>query len=213
MYPLIEIKTVPIEIQMKTRNATLEYSRGTAEMEVSRSDGGGLDIKSRPIRLRLDSFEARNSINPTTMRSVKESASKGRQAAYEATATYARQGDLFLNAKLGEDVVGQIAKQNVDKRLQSELALDFTPDPGIDVDWEEGDIQIRYEMEQMNLDWKISKGEFKRSEERRVGKECRLSGRHHQVHRRSDLRPALRRPQLRAGRRPRVTDARREKPD
>ena len=26
---------------------------------------------------------------------------------------------------------------------------------------EEGDIQIRYEMEQMNLDWKISKGEFK----------------------------------------------------
>lgn len=161
MYPLIEIKTVPIEIRMKTRNATLEYSRGTAEMEVSRSDGGGLDIKSRPIRLRLDSFEARNSINPTTMRSVKESASKGRQAAYEATATYARQGDLFLNAKLGEDVVGQIAKQNVDKRLQSELALDFTPDPGIDVDWEEGDIQIRYEMEQMNLDWKISKGEFK----------------------------------------------------
>ena len=57
--------------------------------------------------------------------------------------------------------MGQIAKQNVDKRLQSELALDFTPDPGIDVDWEEGDIQIRYEMEQMNLDWKISKGEFK----------------------------------------------------
>lgn len=160
MYPLIEIKTVPIEIQMKTRNATLEYSRGTAEMEVSRNEGG-LDIKSRPIKLRLDSFEARNSIRPTTMRSVEESAEKGQQAAYEATATYARQGDLFLNAKLGEDVVGQIVRENADKNIKTELGIEFLPDPGVKVDWEEGDIQIRYEMDQMNLDWKISRGEFK----------------------------------------------------
>lgn len=159
MYPLIEIKTVPIEIQMKTRNATLEYSRGTAEMEVSRNDGG-LDIKSRPIKLRLDSFEARNSLRPTTMRSVEQNADKGREAAYEATATYARQGNLFLNAKLGQDVVGQIAKENASKDIKS-LGLQFLPDPGVEVDWEEGDIQIRYEMDQMNLDWKINKGEFK----------------------------------------------------
>lgn len=160
MYPLIEIKTVPIEIQMKTRNATLEYSRGTAEMEVSRNEGG-LDIKSRPIKLRLDSFEARNSIRPTTMRSVEESADKGQQAAYEATATYARQGDLFLNAKLGQDVIGQIVKETADKNIKTDFGLEFLPDPGVKVDWEEGDMQIRYEMDQMNLDWKISRGEFK----------------------------------------------------
>ncbi len=53
MYPLIEITTVPIEIKMNIKHATLEYTRGTAEMEVSRSEGGGLDIKSRPIRLQL----------------------------------------------------------------------------------------------------------------------------------------------------------------
>lgn len=34
MYPLIEIKTVPIEIEMKTTNARLEYKRGIAEMEI-----------------------------------------------------------------------------------------------------------------------------------------------------------------------------------
>ena len=50
MYPLIEIKSVPIEIRMKTTNASLEYTRGTAEMEISRSDKG-LDIRSRPIKL------------------------------------------------------------------------------------------------------------------------------------------------------------------
>ena len=35
MRPLIEIQTIPIEIQMKTTNAHLEYARGTAQMEVS----------------------------------------------------------------------------------------------------------------------------------------------------------------------------------
>ncbi len=161
MYPLIEIKTVPIEIQMKTRNATLEYSRGTAEMEISRHEGGGLDIKSRPIKLKLDSFEARSSMTPTTAQSVEQSAQSGRRAAYEATATYAQQGNLFLNAKLGQDVVGQIAKQSVDQEIKTELGLEFIPKTGVNIDWDEGDIQIRYEMDQMNLDWKISQGEFK----------------------------------------------------
>ena len=32
MYPLIEIKTVPIEIEMKVTHAKMEYSRGTAEL-------------------------------------------------------------------------------------------------------------------------------------------------------------------------------------
>ena len=98
-YPLIEIKTVPIEIEMKTTNARLEYKRGEAEMEISRSDGG-MNIKSRPIRVKMDTFEARNSISPTPMRSVVQAAQAGRQAAYEATATYARHGKLLLNARV-----------------------------------------------------------------------------------------------------------------
>ena len=32
MYPLIEITTVPIEIQMKVTPAHLEYSRGTPQV-------------------------------------------------------------------------------------------------------------------------------------------------------------------------------------
>jgi len=161
VYPLIEIKTVPIEIQVKTKNASLEYSRGTAEMEISRGDSGGLSIKSRPIRLRLDTFEARNSIRPTTMRSVEQSAQKGRQSAYQATATYAQQGQLFLNAKLGEDVVSQISRQQTSQDMQLNAGLEFLPSTGPNIQWEEGDIQIRYEMDKMNFDWKIDKGEFK----------------------------------------------------
>ena len=104
MYPLIEIKTVPIEIEMKVTPAKIEYSRGTADLEVSRGDGG-LSIKSRPIKLNIDTFEARNSITPTAMRSVEQYAQQGQQASYTATATYAQQGHMLLEAKIGQDMI------------------------------------------------------------------------------------------------------------
>jgi len=160
MYPLIEIKTVPIQIKMTTKNAQLEYSRGTAEMEIG-WEKGGLNIKSRPIRLKMDTFEARNSICPTTMRSIEQGAQKGVQAAYEATAAYAQQGKLFLNAKVGEDVVDQIVRQNVTKNYKPNVGLEFLPKTGVNIQWDEGDLQIQYEMDKMNFDWKIGQGEFK----------------------------------------------------
>ncbi len=161
MYPLIEIKTIPIQIQMKIKGASLEYSRGTAEMEISRSESGGLDIKSRPVRLKLDSFEARNSITPTTVRSVEQAAQQGRQAAYEATSTYTQQGDLLMNAKVSDPVLNQFSQEAVEKPLKREPVLDFLPKTGVNIQWEDGDMQIRYEMDKLNFDWKIEKGEFK----------------------------------------------------
>ena len=161
MQPLIEITSVPIEIRMKTTNASLEYTRGTAEMEISRTEKG-LDIKSRPIKLQVDTFEARSSMVPTTKQSVEQSAQSGQQAAYEATATYAQHGKLMLNAKLGQDMVKQFAKEPTDEQIQKsgQVGLDFAPKEEPEIDWEDGDMEIRYEMDKLNFDWKIDKGEF-----------------------------------------------------
>lgn len=49
MGPLIEITNVPIEIEMKVSHAKLEYTRGTAELEISR-DNGGLSIDMLPLK-------------------------------------------------------------------------------------------------------------------------------------------------------------------
>ena len=81
MKPLIEITTVPIQIEMKTTNAKLEYARGTAEMEITR-DNGNLQIKSRPIKVNIDTYEARNSLTPTIARYLEQGSQKGQQAAY-----------------------------------------------------------------------------------------------------------------------------------
>ena len=93
MKPLIEITTIPIQIEMKTTNARLEYARGTAEMEISR-DEGGLSIKSRSTRINIDTYEARNSVSPTLARRLEQDAQKGQQAAYQATSTYVDQGQI-----------------------------------------------------------------------------------------------------------------------
>lgn len=158
-FPLIEIKSVPIEVEMKVTDAKLEYVRGTADLEISRNDGG-LHIKSRPIRLNMDTFEARNSITPTTARSISQSANRGQQAAYEATAAYARQGQILLTAKVGEDAIARIAAQQQAQNVQTNVGIQFLPSVGPNIDWNPGELQIRYEMDKLNFDWRLNHPTF-----------------------------------------------------
>ena len=159
MKPLIEITTVPIQIEMKTTNAKLEYARGTVEMEISR-DKGGLNIKSRPIRVNIDTFEARNSITPTLARSLEQGAQKGQQAAYQATATYAQQGKLMMETKLGEEVITKFSRESLMKNVK-DVGLTFLPSTGPEITWDVGEMNIRYEMDKLNFDWKFGEGDFK----------------------------------------------------
>lgn len=161
MKPLIEIQTVPIEIEMKTTHARMEFKRGTAEMELSR-DKGGLSIKSRPIRVNIDTFEARNSITPTAVRSIEQGADRGVQAAYEATASYARHGQLFVEAQLSEDTVAKIAQETQTKAFNADRTpeLTFLPSTGPEITWQEGHMDIHYEMDKLNFDWQVDNGNY-----------------------------------------------------
>ena len=153
MYPLIEITTVPIEIQMKVTPARLEYSRGTAQVEIRR-DKGGLNIRSNPIRVNIDTFEARNSIVPTTARSIQQQAQQGQQAAYQATAVVAQEGRMMMEAKIGQNVIPQLAaQQTMGQPAQS--AISFIPSAQPELSWNGGEMSIRYEMDKLNFDWRM----------------------------------------------------------
>ena len=158
MNQLIKITSVPIQYELKINNARLEYSRSRAELEISRNDGG-LSIKSHPVKLNLDSTEARNSVVPTTARSVAQTAQAGKEAAYSATAQMAQEGHLLLNAKIGEDVIGQIMQQRT-AAPAGEFQLGFTPSAPVDINYEAADLTINYEMDKLNFDLKIANGNF-----------------------------------------------------
>lgn len=157
MEPLIKITSIPIAIELKVNNARLEYQNATAELEVSRNKGG-LQIKSHPIKLNMDTFEARNSVVPTTRRSIEQSAQKGKNAAYQATATLAKEGQLLLNAKIGDDTIGQIISSRM--QVPTDFGLDFIPKTGPNLSWSQPDLTIEYQMDKLNFDWKVAKGDF-----------------------------------------------------
>ncbi len=155
MERLIEIKTVPIELEMKVNHARLEYKRSTVDLEISR-DTGGLKIKSKPIKLNIDTFEARNSVTPTAMRSIEQAAQRGQQKVYETTATYARRGDLLLEAKIGEEMISRFAMES--QQVNTDFAMQWLPSTGPDITWDTGELNIRYEMDKLNFDWRMNSG-------------------------------------------------------
>lgn len=155
MERLIEIKTVPIELEMKVNHARLDYKRSTVDLEISRNQGG-LQIRSKPIKVNIDTFEARNSVTPTAMRSIEQAAQRGQQKVYETTATYARRGDLLLEAKIGEQLISQFAMES--QQVNTDFAMKWLPTTGPNISWDGGELNIRYEMDKLNFDWRMNEG-------------------------------------------------------
>lgn len=158
MYPLIEIKTVPIEIQMKVTKAHLEYARGTAQVEISR-DKGGLNIRSQPIKVNLDTFESRNSVTPTTATIIRQQAQAGMEGAYQATGVLAREGRMMMEAQIHQDVIPQLAKQQSLGETNNPN-IEFLPSTGPDISWDGGQMSIQYQMDKLNFDWRMEQMSF-----------------------------------------------------
>lgn len=158
MGPLIRITTVPISFEFKVNNARLEKSSGTAELNLTR-DKGGLRIQSNNIKLNLDTFEARNSVSPTAIRSVEQAAEKGKSAAYEAIARYTNEGTIMMDAKFNGQALDQIFASRA-QLPTGEFTVGFTPSAGAEISWSEPDISIQYEMDKLNFEFKLANGDF-----------------------------------------------------
>lgn len=165
MGPLIEISTVPIQIEMKTTSAKLERASGTAEMEFSRSDKG-VSVRSRSVRVNLDTYESEGSrtVSPITQM---------RQATYKAASAYTNQGQLMMTSHLAGAGVpaqntgapaqtpGNPAKAPAQASPSGQNAAPVIPtDPAAAAELDVGEMSIRYEMDKLNFDWKFGQSEF-----------------------------------------------------
>ena len=158
MGPLIKITTVPISYELKVNNARLERSSGTVELNLTR-DRKGLRIESNNIKLTLDTFEARNSVSPTAIRSISQAAETGKSAAYEATARYTNEGTIMMDAKLDGNALNQIFANRA-QLPTGEFTLGFTPSARPEISWSEPNISIQYEMDKLNFEFKLANGNF-----------------------------------------------------
>lgn len=156
MKQLIEITTVPISIEYKKTDWQFKPAQSTAELEMT-TEKGGLQIKSRPIKLNVDTFEAQNSVNPTVKTNVENFASKGKQAAYQATARYVQEGNILMDVQLTDEALQQIADMRLGNNEHKTPNIKWIPEHPADITWEPGELSIKYETDKLNFDFKQNK--------------------------------------------------------
>ena len=155
MEPLLEIKTIPMSFEMKINRARLELATTDATFEVSRGKGG-LQMQMKPAKLKIDTVEARYSAGlKSAMHLISDVAKKGVQAAYEATATYAREGNLMLDINIMDNPIPEIAM----KKFISDVSFNigFIPSTGPDISWDTGGISMSFAMDKLDFDWNIER--------------------------------------------------------
>ncbi len=158
MEQLIKITTVPIEYELKINNARVQRRNGSAELEISKTEGG-MTIKSRPLKLSIDTFEMRNSISPSPARSVAQLPSKGTMASYEASAQFANEGKILLNAKLDEKIEAfRTISQQHTQNPSGMGNVDFIPKGNVEFETTKPEVEIEYVMDKLNFDAKIDNG-------------------------------------------------------
>lgn len=158
MEQLLKITTIPLEYQMKVRSSRLEYDSSKAQLEMNKVKGG-LTAKSRLAKLSLDTYEARNSVVPTLKRSIYQSAEKGIQAAQDATAQAAQEGQQLLRAKDGGEALNQIFQQRT-QMPTGQFQLGFIPSAPVDITYHPADLKLNYEMDKLNFELRIAQGKF-----------------------------------------------------
>ncbi|WP_367569186.1 DUF6470 family protein [Lacrimispora sp.] len=157
MEALLRITTVPMEYEMKIQRARLEYSSSKSDLMINRAKGG-LTMENSPIKLHLDTYKARNSVCPTTMESVRQSAEKGKSVALEATAAYAKESAMLLDPKI-PNALNQIFSQHA-QQPTGEFGLQFLPSTGPDIEWSNPDLSMKYQMDKLSFDIKVANGNF-----------------------------------------------------
>lgn len=160
MEQLIKITTVPIAIEMKIENAKIQRQSKTAKLEISKKDGR-LSMKSQPVKVKLDTFDIRNQLSPTPLKSTEKAAQKGMQAAYTATGRYAENGKMYLEGQMGEDVTAKIIEQiHAPQNVNVNMGTYPAPNTGVKIGVEPGKLSMMYDMDKLNFDVRNHNGDF-----------------------------------------------------
>lgn len=160
MEQLLQITTIPIQYELKIQKAQIQRKSGDVQLQITR-DKGGLHIESEPVKIQIDTSRARSSVVPTTRQAMQQIAQKGKQAAQDATARYASEGKMLLRAKMGEG--SQVLQQIIQGRTAlptGEFQLGFIPTAGADLQATDPQFTIEYQMDKLNFDWRLNKGDF-----------------------------------------------------
>lgn len=155
MEPLLKIQSVPISMELHVENARLQLEQPSAQLDITRNSGG-LTIESEPIRVRLDTFEARASAGlKSACRSIEEAAQKGVKMGYEAIGRIAEDGNFMMDIHLKGNTIPNLATKNLDLNLDT--IIGFIPSTKPEIEWDGPELQMKYDMDKLAFDWRVNR--------------------------------------------------------
>ena len=153
---LLEITTIPIKIEIKVTNAKFEHNDDYSQPKVNiKTKDGGYVMEAEPLKLNIDTYEARKSLGYGHMNDsdmLQQKAQEGFSIAFQGTAKVAAEGDELARGMSPSE----IALNNARAGATVQTIMDFLPKEGADVTFDQGQLNIEYQMGSQNIDWDIS---------------------------------------------------------
>ncbi|MEG0615875.1 MAG: DUF6470 family protein, partial [Oscillospiraceae bacterium] len=149
MEQLLQIKTIPIKIEVTVNRAKLDYNNPLPKVAITK-DKGKMTMHAEPIKINVDSQKMFDSIGLKKIDTLsKEVSDKGFKVAYEATAKIVQDGNKLEAAHKFSPA--DIAAEQSQRSIESVLA--FIPKDGPEISWSDGTLSIQYQADQLNFDW------------------------------------------------------------
>lgn len=151
---LLQITTIPIQIEIKVTNAKFEYPDDRQPKVNITNTNGKLVMQAEPLKLKIDTYEARKSLGEGHMTDgdlLQQKANEGFSIAFQGTAKVASEGNSLARGMSASE----IAIQNARAGATVETVMEFLPKTGADITFDEGKLNIEYQMGEQEFDWDI----------------------------------------------------------
>ncbi|MCM1165592.1 MAG: DUF6470 family protein [Lachnospiraceae bacterium] len=152
---LLQITTIPIQIEIKVTNAKFEHSDEYVQPQVNiKSRNGGFVMEAEPLKLNIDTYQARKSLgfgNMTDGDMLKQKAQEGWSIAFQGTAKVAEEGDQLARGMSP----AEIALNNARAGATVQTIMEFLPKEGADITFDAGKLNIEYQMGEQDIDWNV----------------------------------------------------------
>jgi len=152
MKNLLQISTTPIQLEVNVTRASLESpAKQLPKMNV-KTEKGGFRMEATPVKLNIDTYQARSSMgmgNLSMPDFYNEEAQRGIRLSYEGLAKIVEDGNM-----LGRGATPvEVSTKNHRASFNIQTVLDFIPKTGANISWEDGALNVNYQVDDRSVDW------------------------------------------------------------
>jgi hypothetical protein len=150
---LLQISTIPIKYEMEIQRARLEMQQDFTPRADVASRPARLDIQTRNIKVRMDSYQMRRSLGIESIDDrIKGFANQGKESIQKTTRSYVDMGNEMSKINEGA-TIGQIIERKMME--QPVLFTAFLPSTGTEISWMPNQINTDYQKGDLSYDWQI----------------------------------------------------------